>query len=49
MAAMLQNLEVLHVSFLRQMKWMKDQILGDETWRKEEADRVLQAAGNKNL
>ena len=49
MAAMLQNIEGLHVSFLRQMTGMKDQRLGDETWRKEKADRMLQAAGTKPL
>ena len=48
-AAMLKNLEGVHVGFLRQVTGMKARRLGDKTWTKEGPDRVLQAAGTKSL
>ena len=44
---MLENLEVVHVGFLRQVTGMEVRRLGDETWKKEGPYRVLQAAGTK--
>ena len=41
MAAMLQNLDGVHVGFLRQVIGMKAQILGGDIWRKKGEDRVL--------
>ena len=49
MAAMLQNIEGVHVGFLRQVMGIKARRLGDETWRKEGTERVLQTAGTKPL
>ena len=37
------------MSFLWQLTGMKYRRLGDETWQKEERNRVLQAAGTKPL
>ena len=48
-AAMLQNLKGVHVGFLRQVTRMKAQRLGEETWRKAGAGRVLQATGTKPI
>ena len=49
MAAMLKNIEGVHVVFLRQVTGMKAQSMEVKTWKKEGADRVLQAAGTKPL
>ena len=46
---MLQKLKGFHISFLRQVTGMKGRRLGDETWRHEEAEKVLQAAGTKHI
>ena len=48
-AAMMQNIKDLHVGFLWQVAGKKARRIGDETWRKEGADSVLQAAGTKPL
>ena len=48
-AAMLKNLEGVHVGFLRQVTGMKARRLGEKNWTKEGPDRVLQAAGTKSL
>ena len=48
-AAMINNLEGVHVVFLLQVTGMKARRLGDKTWTKEETYRVLQAAGTKLL
>ena len=47
--AMLQRIEGIHVGFLRQVMLIKDQRLGDNTWRKEGGGRLLRAAGTKPL
>ena len=49
MAAMMQNIEGVHVGFLRKVAGKKARRIGDETWQKEGADSVLQAAGTKPL
>ena len=48
-AAMMQNLEGVHLGFLGLVTGMKDRRLGYKTWRKEGAYMVLQAAGTKPL
>ena len=45
---MLQKMEGVHVSFLRKVTGMSVSKLGVDTWKKEEAERVLQATG-KNV
>ena len=49
LAAMLNKIEGVHMGFIRQVMGMKAQRLGDENWKKEGTDRVLQAAGTKPL
>ena len=49
LAAMVNKLEGVHMGFLRQVTRMKEQRLGDETWKNMGPDRVLQAAGTKPL
>ena len=46
---MLQKMEGVHVSFLRKVTGMSVSKLGVDTWKKEEAERVLQATGKKCL
>ena len=48
-AAIMQNLEEVHMVFMRQVIGKKYQRLGYETWRKEGADSVLQVMGKKSL
>ena len=48
-AVMLQKLEGVHVGLLRKVTGMTDLRLGEETWRNEGLDRVIQAAGTKPL
>ena len=48
-AAMMQNIEGVHVGFLRKVTGENEQRLGDKTCRKEGAYRVLKAAGTKTL
>ena len=48
-AAMLNNLEGVHVGFLRHVTGMKARRIGDDTWTKEGPERVLQAEGTKLL
>ena len=40
-AVKMQNIEGINVIFLRQMTGMKALRLGEKTWQKEGADRVL--------
>ena len=44
-----EKIEGVHVGFLRKVKGVKDRRLGDETWKKEEVYRVLQAEGTKPI
>ena len=46
-AAIIQKLKGIHVSFMWQVTGMTDRNLGDKTWQKEGADRVIQEAGTK--
>ena len=48
-AEMLKKLKGVHMGFLWQVTGMKARRLGDKNWRKEGAERVVQAAGNKTL
>ena len=48
-AVMLQKIEGVHVSFLRQVAGMADRNMGVDTWQKEGSDRVLQATETKPL
>ena len=43
LAERLNNIEGVHVGFLRQVTGMKSQRLGDDTWTKEGQDRAHQA------
>ena len=43
-SSMMQNIEGVHVGFLRQVTGRKAQRLGDKTWRKEGSESVLQVA-----
>ena len=47
-ATMLQTLEVVHMSFLRQVAGMSARKLEVDTWEKEGGKRVLQETG-KNI
>ena len=49
LAAMINNIEGVHVVFLLQVTGMKARRLGDKTWTKEGLDRVLHAEGTKPL
>ena len=48
-SAMLQKIEGVHVSFLRQVTWMKYQRLEEETCQQEGDEKLLQAAWTKPL
>ena len=49
LAAMLKNIEGVHIGLLQQVMGMKSLTIEEETWTKEGTDRVLQTAGNKPL
>ena len=48
-AVMLNKLEGVHVGFLQQVTGTKVRRLGEKTWTKKGPDRLLQAAGNKQV
>ena len=48
-AAMINKLEGVHMGFLHYVTRMKEQSLGDKTWKKGVLDRVLQVTGTKPL
>ena len=49
LVAIINNLEGVHMFFLRHVTGMKAQRLGDETWKKEGPERLIQAARTKPL
>ena len=49
LAPIMNRLEVVHVEFLIQVMKLKAKILKDGSWRKVEADRLLNGAGTQPL
>ena len=46
-AVMMQNIESVHMGFLRQVAGKKERRIEDENWKNEGEDSVLQAEGTK--